>query len=89
MNSCIYICDIDAEKPVIKYVCIFLLYAQDCDKHRFDELWTDCKTVGFFLKISKEIMKYDTDFRKTFSFFHILITCLSLQFLWCSFCFSF
>ena len=28
-------CDIDAEKPFIKYVCIFLLYAQDCAKYSF------------------------------------------------------
>ena len=33
-------CDIDAEKPFIKYVCIFLLYAQDCDKHSFENLQT-------------------------------------------------
>ena len=26
-------CDIDAEKPFIKHVCMFL-YAQDCDKHK-------------------------------------------------------
>ena len=30
--------DIDAEKPFIKYVCIFFLYAQDCDKHSFEDL---------------------------------------------------
>lgn len=40
MNSCTYICDIDAEEPFLKYVCIFnfLLYAHDCNKHSFDEI---------------------------------------------------
>ena len=30
-------------------------------------------------------MKSDADFRKTFSFFRILVTWLPLQFPWCSF----
>ena len=30
-------CDIDAEKPFIKHVCMFL-YAQDCDKQSFEHL---------------------------------------------------
>ena len=30
-------CDIDAEKPFMKYVCMFL-YAQNCDKHSFEDL---------------------------------------------------
>ena len=33
-----YICAIDAEKPFIKYVCISLLYAHDCNKHSYDDL---------------------------------------------------
>ena len=71
------ICAIDAEKPFLKYVCIFLLYEHDCNKHSF-------KTV---LKSNR--MKYDAGFRKTFSFFlRISITWLPLQFPWCSF-FSF
>lgn len=32
-------CDIDAEKPFIKHVCMSL-YAQDCDKQSFEHLQT-------------------------------------------------
>ena len=30
----------DAEKPFLKYVCILLLYAHDCNKHSYDDLKT-------------------------------------------------
>ena len=69
MNSCTYICDIDAEEPFLKYVCIFLLYAHDCNKYSFDETCKFFTYLNVWCQIRSNRMKYDADFRKTFSFF--------------------
>ena len=47
-------CDIDDEKPFMKYVCMFL-YAQDCDKHSL--IWGPINVSEVFerLRVSIEI----------------------------------